>query len=314
MTNAEKPVRPWRRRLYYAGMALGLLLFVWQLVAAVAEVRQRSVPIGGTGWLAAALALVVTGYLVQLGAWLLVMRYLLCNLTFNNTFAGYYLSFLPRYIPGTVWGYLGRGEWLARQLGIGYRRSSIGSLLEAGSFLATALFIGALVYLRAPWQFAAAAAVVVAGVIAWPLLARASDAAGSGKHWWWIPAAYLAYACYWCLQGLALEAICRGLGVGQSVDLVQLVAAAAVGWSAGFLTVFVPAGFGVRELSLAYLLTVYSGMPAGDANLVAVLSRMIMIVAELLMLATAFLVRNRAARAAPGTASPANSLVESSDP
>jgi uncharacterized membrane protein YbhN (UPF0104 family) len=98
------------------------------------------------------------------------------------------------------------------------------------------------------------------------------------------------------------------------VDLVQLVAAAAVGWSAGFLTVFVPAGFGVRELSLAYLLTVYSGMPAGDANLVAVLSRMIMIVAELLMLATAFLVRNRAARAAPGTASPANSLVESSDP
>lgn len=310
MTNAQKTVKPWRRRLYYAGMVLGLMLFAWQLVAAVAEVRQRNVPIGGTGWLAAALALVVTGYLVQLGAWLLVMRYLLCRLTFNNTFAGYYLSFLPRYIPGTVWGYLGRGEWLARQLGIGYRKSSIGSLLEAGSFVATALLIGALVYLRAPWQFAAAAATAAAGVIAWPLLARASSAAVSQTRWWWIPAAYVAYACYWCLQGLALEAICRGLGVGQGVDLVQLIAAAAVGWSAGFLTVFVPAGFGVRELSLAYLLSAYSGMAPADANLVAVLSRVIMIVAELLMLATAFLLRNRAPRSAP----PINSLTESSDP
>ncbi|HMY39454.1 MAG TPA: hypothetical protein PK011_09015, partial [Marinagarivorans sp.] len=53
-------------------------------------------------------------------------------------------------------------EWLARQLGIGYRKSSIGSLLEAGSFVATALLIGALVYLRAPWQFAAAAATAAA--------------------------------------------------------------------------------------------------------------------------------------------------------
>jgi uncharacterized membrane protein YbhN (UPF0104 family) len=58
---------------------------------------------------------------------------------------------------------------------------------------------------------------------------------------------------------------------------------------------FVPAGIGVRELSLTYLLTTQSGMAPADANLVAVLSRASMIVAELLMLATAMVWRNRAA-------------------
>jgi glycosyltransferase 2 family protein len=291
----EQSLNPWRRRLYYVGMALGLVLFLWQLVSAIVTLRQREVPLVAPGWLAAALGLVVAGYLLQLGAWLLVMRFLRNGLTFNNSFAGYYLSFLPRYIPGTVWGYLGRSEWLSRRHGITYRRSSIGSLLEAGSFVATALLIGALVYLVAPWQLLSAAMLVVAGISAWPLLARAAKVAVSGSQWLLIPAAYLAYFCYWLLQGLSLGAICRALGVGQGVDLLHLVAASAVGWSAGFLILFVPAGFGVRELSLTYLLTTQSGMAPADANLVAVLSRASMIVAELLMLATAMVWRNRAA-------------------
>lgn len=291
--NGEQPLSPWRRRLYYVGMALGLLLFLWQLVSAIANLRLRDVPLVAPEWLAAALGLVVAGYLLQLGGWLLVMHFLRCRLAANNTFAGYYLSFLPRYIPGTVWGYLGRSEWLLRQHGIRYRKSSIGSLLEAGSFVATAMLIGALAYLSAPWQLLAMLVLAVVGVVAWPLLARAANVASGSSQWLLIPVAYLAYFCYWCVQGLSLWAICRALGVGQGVDLLHLTAASAVGWSAGFLTVFVPAGFGVRELSLTYLLTTQSGMPAADANLVAVLSRVSMIVAELLMLATAVVWRNR---------------------
>jgi hypothetical protein len=291
----EQPVNPWRRRLYYAGMTLGLLLFLWQLASAIASLRSRAVVFVAPVWLIAALGLVVTGYLLQLGGWLLVMRCLRCTLTVSNTFSGYYLSFLPRYIPGTVWGYLSRSEWLSRQHGIFYRKSSIGSLLEAGSFVATALSIGALAYLNAPWQIPAVAVLALAGVVAWPLLAYAANATISGLQWLLIPTAYLVYFCYWVVQGLSLAAICRALDVGQSTDFFHLVAASAVGWSAGFLTVFIPAGFGVRELSLTYLLTTQSGMAVADANLVAVLSRVSMIVSELLMLATAIMWRNYAA-------------------
>ena len=104
--SAQKTISPWRRRLYYAGMALGLLLFLWQLTFAIASLRQRAVLLVSPAWLAAALGLVMVGYLLQLGGWLLVMRCLRCDMTVSNAFAGYYLSFLPRYIPGTVWGYL----------------------------------------------------------------------------------------------------------------------------------------------------------------------------------------------------------------
>jgi uncharacterized membrane protein YbhN (UPF0104 family) len=95
------------------------------------------------------------------------------------------------------------------------------------------------------------------------------------------------------VQGLGLGAICLALGLGRSVDLLQLTAAAAPGWAAGFLTLLVPAGFGVRELSLTYLLTTQWGLPPADANLVAVLSRVCMIVAELLMLALAAMAARR---------------------
>jgi hypothetical protein len=188
-----------------------------------------------------------------------------------------------------VWGYLGRGEWLARVHGIGYRLSSVGSLLEAGSFVATALLIGAVAYLAAPWSLLGAAALAIGGLLAWPLLARTAAVAAVPRQWWLILLAYLAYFVYWLVQGLGLGAICLAVGVGGSVDLLHLTAAAAAGWAAGFLTLLVPAGFGVRELSLTYLLTTQSGLPAADANLVAVLSRVCMIAAELLMLAAAAL-------------------------
>jgi hypothetical protein len=275
-------------------MALGLLLFLWQLASAIGSLQQREVPLASPGWLAAALCIAVAGYLLQFGGWLLVMRGLRCPVTASNSFGGYFLSFLPRYIPGTVWGYLGRSEWLLRRQGIGYRRSGSGSLLEAGSFVVTALLLGVPAYLPPAWQLPAGLLLAVGAAAAWPLLARTGGVAPADLQWKLIPVVYLTYFFYWIVQGLGLAAICRALAVGQDVDFLQLTAAAAVGWSAGFLVLFVPSGFGVRELSLTYLLTTQAQMPPADANLVAVLSRLCLILAELLMLGAALLASRRA--------------------
>ncbi len=302
-----RPVKPWRRRLYVLGMALGLLLFGWQLAAAILSLRQSGAQIVAPVWLLGALALAALGYGLQLGGWLLIMRLLGCGLTPRNSFAGYFLSFLPRYVPGTVWGYLGRGEWLAQRHAVGYRTSSIGSLLEAGTFVATALAVGALAYLRAPWAWPAFGLLLAGAAAGWVILARLAGQSkfNAGRHrvsqrnsvsgarvsgwrrWGLLPAALVVYFCYWAVQGLSLGAVCRALGIGGDVDFLHLTAASATGWAAGFLTLFVPAGFGVRELSLTWLLTTQSGLPAADANLLAVLSRLCLIVAELLMLAAA---------------------------
>lgn len=276
----------WRTGLYLAGMALGLLLFGWQLWSALANLRGSGMQLVEPVFLVAALGLAVAGYLLQLGGWLLAMRFVSANLTAASSFAGYFLSFLPRYVPGTVWGYLGRSEWLDRYHAVGYRKSSVGSLLEAGSFVATALLAASLAYLAAPWRAPVLLLLAVGCATGWVLLGR-SVAAPVRSRLRLIAVALLVYAFYWLVQGLSLGAVCRALGIAQGVDLLHLAAAAGAGWSVGFLTLFVPAGFGVRELSLTYLLTTQSAVPPAEANLVAVLSRVCMIVAELLMLAAA---------------------------
>ena len=43
---------------------------------------------------------------------------------------GYVLSFIPKYIPGTIWGYLSRSEWLKVKFNIEYHNSNIGSIYE----------------------------------------------------------------------------------------------------------------------------------------------------------------------------------------
>lgn len=288
-----KPTPAWRRGLYVVGMALGLLLFGWQLWSALGSLRQSGMQLVSPASLLAALGLAVAGYLLQLGGWLLAMRFLSIHLTAAGSFAGYFLSFLPRYVPGTVWGYLGRSEWLLRYHAVGYRKSSTGSLLEAGSFVATALLAAALAYLATPWQGAALLLLASGFGAGWLLLRRAAGGP-LWRQWGLVPLGFLVYGCYWFVQGLSLGAVCRALGIAQGVDLLHLVAAAGAGWSVGFLTLFVPAGFGVRELSITYLLTTQSGAPPAEANLVAVLSRVCMIVAELLMLAAAVAWRLRA--------------------
>ena len=131
-----------------------------------------------------------------------------------------------------------------------------------------------------------------------------------------LPAALVVYVCYWAVQGLSLGAVCRALGIGGDVDFLHLTAASATGWAAGFLTLFVPAGFGVRELSLTWLLTTQSGLPAADANLAAVFSRLCLIVAELLMLAAAVVWSRRAPALPPAlpAALPEAKTIETREP
>jgi uncharacterized membrane protein YbhN (UPF0104 family) len=55
-------------------------------------------------------------------------------------------------------------------------------------------------------------------------------------------------------------------------------------WLVGFAALFVPAGLGVRELTLSSLLQQMAAVSAGDASLVAVLTRLGIVAAELVFL------------------------------
>ena len=55
-------------------------------------------------------------------------------------------------------------------------------------------------------------------------------------------------------------------------------------WVIGFVVIFVPAGLGVREWSLTAILENTLGLAAGPAALVAVVTRLGIVVAELILL------------------------------
>lgn len=270
------------------------MLIVVQLVYAVQAVRAEPIALRQPTLLAQSFALFVLGYLLQLMAWVAVMRSLNARIGLSFAFQGYYLSFLPRYLPGSVWGYFGRGEWLWTQQQIPYRTTNIGSVFEALFFLISAGIWVAIDWSgSSSWGWALAGGLALCwGVVWWvgKRQIRHMSPARNYTSWLWLLGAGVVYLVYWWAQGLALSAMLRSLGiVATNATVLSLTSSAALAWSVGFLIIFVPSGLGVREVSLAYLLATHSGISAHDASLIAVISRAAMIVAEICLLALALL-------------------------
>jgi uncharacterized membrane protein YbhN (UPF0104 family) len=243
-------------------------------------------------------------------AWRRIMRQLGAPLGMHSVVTGFFWSFVPRYIPGSVWGYWSRGAWLAERHGIGYRVSTHGSLLEVGLGCFTALVVGggyllagragggvALVVALVVLWVAAVALGPVNGVVGAQLLEE--DLAGLKNspaiEWAGTLGLYLlALLCFgWGAAGVAQAFFEPPVGVGV------FVGAATLAWLAGFLVLIVPSGLGVREATLAALLAA-AGMDPWQGGLVAVVFRLVVVFAELCWLVAGLWLaaagRHRAAR------------------
>ena len=299
MSTGSAPRSRWRRILYTAGIVLGLGLLAQQAWLGFNALQSTQTCVARSTYLLAVLAAYVAAYFVQMAAWALIMRALHAPLAPQAVVEGYALAFLPRYIPGSVWGYLSRNEWLAQRHGVGYAISTTASLLEAGMLVATALWVGALFWLPQVWQVPLLpVAVVVLGALGlwllWqltPWLARRMSkqpeamSPAPRQGWRLLSATTLLYLGFWALQGLALVAIAHALCGSMALAPFPALAAAALAWAIGFLVLFVPAGLGVREWTLGALLVAFADIDPGQATLFAVVSRFGLIVAEVVVLA-----------------------------
>jgi uncharacterized membrane protein YbhN (UPF0104 family) len=255
------------------------------------------------GFLLAALGLYVVAYFVQMAAWALIMRALQAPLLPHVVVEGYALSFLPRYLPGSVWGYLSRNEWLAQSQQVSYSTSTTASLVEAAMLIVTATWLGALYWAPTEWAFGlqglplAEVALVVTGIAAswlvWRMLPwlvnilrrklPGQKVQRGGNLSLWAAVTFL-YTGFWLLQGGALVAIAHALCGSLNPGLFAATAAFAVAWVIGFVILFVPAGMGVREWSLRMLLVAFAAYESGAAAQLALFSRAGLIVAEVIVL------------------------------
>jgi glycosyltransferase 2 family protein len=105
----------------------------------------------------------------------------------------------------------------------------------------------------------------------------------------------VGYALYWVVTGIAFAGLVRSLHPLAAADVPLAVAAYAAAYAIGFLALITPAGLGVREGVLTVALAQI--MPVGVALAVALLSRLWMMLVELLGAGLAHLLdRGRAER------------------
>jgi uncharacterized membrane protein YbhN (UPF0104 family) len=228
----------------------------------------------------------------------------------------WFLSNLARYVPGNVWSYVGAVE-LARREGVARRTTlavmALTQVLSVGVALAVGLpvLLAERARLGRPALLGAVVAVVVAALAALfrrPLLALARRRVPGFDLGELTPSAgtvvllVLGYAAYWAVTGLAFAALVASLYPLAAGDIPLLVAAYAAAYAAGFLALLTPAGLGVREGVLVVALAPV--LPAGPALVVALVSRVWMMLLELAGAGVAHLVSRsagagRAARREP---------------
>jgi uncharacterized membrane protein YbhN (UPF0104 family) len=217
----------------------------------------------------------------------------------------WFLSNLARYVPGNVWSYVGAVE-LARREGVARRTTlavmALTQVLSVGVAVAAGLPVLVAERARLGRPVLIGALVVAAGAALAALFRRqlldlarrrlpGFDPADLTPSAGTVVLLVAGYALYWAVTGLAFAALVASLHPLAPGDVPVVVAAYAAAYAAGFLALLTPAGLGVREGVLVVALAPV--LPAGPALVVALLSRVWMMLVELAGAAIAHLAARR---------------------
>lgn len=293
-------IKSWRRAFYILGMLLGGAFFVYQIYSGIRSLVQRQQVFGQPHWLLLAVVLAVVITWMQMVGWRWLMAGLNKPLSWNDVLQGYVLSFIPRYIPGTVWGYITRAEWLNKTFGVSYGLTNLGSVLEMVFILLANIAWIIIGWVPTLWVrfLVFALALLAAGVcwfgIRWSVVkaaldrifgaeaARAVEGISLGR---WVSITGWMIL-FWGLQGLSFQMV-----IWSVFDPAQVVhwtlnefwvAASSynLAWFVGFIVLFVPAGLGLRETVLTGLIETRLKQAAGMASVVSILFRVVLALGE----------------------------------
>jgi uncharacterized membrane protein YbhN (UPF0104 family) len=280
---------PWLR----AGLlAIAVGLAVWGLASQWTQVQADLAKLAWYDMAGAALC-AIAGLGCMMLAWRALLTDLGSPLPLPAAIRVMFVGQLGKYVPGAVWAVAAQVE-LARDHDVPRRRSGTASLVAMATTLAVAL--------------------IAAGVT------LPFTSANAARHYWWVLAVTpLAAVCLYppvnkfcldralkavhrpplekpvsvggmarALAWTALGWLCYGAhawflisvfaGKGAHVFALSL-GAYALAWSVGFLIVFFPGGIGPRELALIAVLAPV--MPSASALVVALVSRVVMTVGDL---------------------------------
>ena len=233
-----------------------------------------------------------------------------------------YISQLGKYVPGKVWALVSQIE-LARKYDVPRLRSVSATLLAVATSIAAGLAVAAVTLpLTSPeatakyWWLFLLAPIVLAGlhprIVTWglnlilkvvrrpPLEHPVSTATTLRAVAWTVLG--------WALFGVHTWLLCIAAGGSGAGLPFRATGAYALAFTAGFLVFIAPGGIGAREAAL--VITLSPVLPAGAPIVVALVSRVVLTVADLVSAGGAVLLGRRGGT---GPATPAGEQADQPD-
>jgi uncharacterized membrane protein YbhN (UPF0104 family) len=255
--------------------------------------------------LLAAGAAVLAGLFANLLTWRAILADLGSPLPVKVAMRVFFLAQLGKYVPGSVWPVLAQME-LGKQHGVPRNRSATVGLVTIAVSLVAGLLTAAATL---PFTSAEALTHYWYGFLAIPLLGigllpavanpvldkllrltrrgtleSPLSARGMGVA--------LGWALFsWVMFGLQVFLLAHALGADPGKALPLCIGAFALAWTLGFLVVVAPAGAGIREAALVVALAPV--LNREEALLVALVSRLIMTAADVLLAGVTLLLTGR---------------------
>lgn len=251
-------------------------------------------------------AIVLVTYLVLVEAWRATLRIWGGSLPFVSAAQIWFVSNLGKYVPGKVWQIAAMGV-MAQRAGVS-STAAVGSSLLVNLVNVVAGF--AVIAVTSAGRIGTAVgrpetggagrnelvvvSIVLAGVVALVLapavIPRLAALAGrlTGRPMLlgevpyralWISAAATTTA--WVFYGVAFAAFTHGISPRATGNATSYIAVYTGSYLAGYLALFAPGGIGVREAVLVLAMPRFGLLPAADAAIVAIASRLWLTVLEI---------------------------------
>ncbi len=243
------------------------------------------------------------------------------NITFLNAFRLFHLANITRYLPGRIWGFV-RLLTLSERFRL--RKTAVGASLTLhvgiettiGGFIALSLIFSkelqdtGQVFVRKISGHAALFALACIGILIglvflFPSVSKHAQQflkvlRETGKplfqksyreQWIYL---FIGHVLLWFCQTFAFFLFVRSLASVDWKNVGVLSACYAFAWIVGFLSFLTPGGLGVREGLLSLLLGNY--MSLSQATLIALLCRVWMLSAEIVLACSAYYLHMRSTR------------------
>lgn len=289
--------------LYKIGSITGGIIFGLQIIKAIISINHNLMIIPIPFAMVLSFFGFIILYFILILNWKLILSIFGIEKSLVDITKGYFISFIPRYIPGSVWGYFSRSEWLYQDFRIPHYVTHLSSIIEIIVYLITPLLL-LLDYIFFNKIIGVCSLVLVISLIlVTSVLSKESRGNSFLKKMELIslkrksknePLIIGIALFYWLLSGIVVTMLGFALFPDtikfSSWQLITLLYS--IAWVIGFLTPFIPAGIGVREVALTQLLISFLSLNQNQAVVIAVLTRLFALVVEGIWLLIGLILNN----------------------